>query len=300
MCSSDLITLFIDSPGGHFDGLFDALAAIKSTKKPIKAVISNVGASAAFALASQADEIVASNIAARIGSVGVVATFQTSDREISITSSAAPKKRPDVTTKEGKAIVQEELDAMHGIFAEAIAEGRSTTVKKVNDQFGQGAILLAREALNCGMIDAIVQPALKAVESAKTTTADSGGNQPEAVYMDLNQLQTQHPKVFAAAIQKGADQERDRVIAHLTMGEASGDNKTATAAIKDGSELTNSLQAKYMAASMCNRKIQDRQDDDAGANAGDGARASIKQDDDAGVVASLVESRLGINGEDHA
>jgi len=165
------ITFRIDSPGGHFEGLFDTLAAIQAIKKPTKSIISNVGASAAFAIAVQADEVVASNVAARIGSVGVVATFHIDENEISITSTDAPKKRPDVTTEEGKAMVREELDAMHEIFVDAIASGRSTTVKKVNAEFGQGGTVLANEALKRGMIDAIAGQPLTVVKSTKTTTA---------------------------------------------------------------------------------------------------------------------------------
>ena len=91
----DNITLAIDSPGGTIAGLFDTLAAIESAKKPVKAVVSNVAASAAYAIASQADEIVATNRAARIGSVGIVVRGFLDDNEIAITSSNAPKKAPD-------------------------------------------------------------------------------------------------------------------------------------------------------------------------------------------------------------
>lgn len=290
----DNIILSIDSPGGHFDGLFDTLAAIKSTAKPIKAIISNVGASAAFAIASQADEIVASNQASRIGSVGVAATFEVSDQEITITSTNAPKKRPDVTTEEGKAMVREELDAMHEIFVDSIANGRSVTTEKVNAEFGQGATLLAGEALKRGMIDAIAKPTLKVVESTKTTTANMGGNQPEAENMDLKTLQVNHPDVYTAAVKNGIDQERDRVTAHLTMGEASGDTKTAYCAIKDGSSMTATLQATYMTAGMNRSDIVKRQDDDASADAGDNAEASNDQGNSIDTVASMVESKLGM------
>ena len=235
------ITFAIDSPGGHFDGLFDTLAAIQAAKKPTKAIISNVGASAAFAIASQADEVTASNIAARIGSVGVVATFMVDDNEISIASTEAPKKRPDISTAEGIAMVREELDAMHEIFVDAIAGGRGTTADKVNADFGQGGTVLANEALKRGMIDAVAAPSLKAVKNTKTTTANSG-NQPEANNMDLKQLQAQHPETFAAAVQQGTTEERDRVSAHLMMGESSGDMKTASASIKDGSGMTATIQ----------------------------------------------------------
>lgn len=290
----DNITLSIDSPGGHFEGLFDTLEAIQSTTKPIKAIISNVGASAAFAIASQADEIIASNRAARIGSVGVAATFEVSDREITITSTDAPKKRPDVTTVEGKSMVREELDAMHKIFVDSIAEGRSVTTEKVNAEFGQGGTLLAGEALKRGMIDAVAEPTLKVVESTKTTTARSGGNQPEAGNMDLTTLQAQHPTVYSAAVQEGVNKERDRVLAHLTMCEASGDTKTAYKAIKEGSELTSSLTATYISAGMNRSDVTSRQDDDAGADAGDNASASEDQGDAAEAVVSMVEANLGI------
>jgi ClpP class serine protease len=291
------ITLAIDSPGGHFDGLFDTLAAIQSTSKPVKAVISNLGASAAYAIASQADEIVASNRAARIGSVGVVATFYNDENEISITSTNAPKKRPDITTEEGKAMVREELDAMHEIFVDAIADGRSATVEKVNAEFGQGATLLAGEALKRGMIDAIAEPTLKAVKNTKSTTARSGGNQPEAGYMDLKTLKAQHPDVYAAAVQEGTDQERDRVTAHLIMGEKSGAMETASKAIKDGEAMTSTLQATYLTAGMNRSDVSTRQEEDAAASAADNASASDNGADASDNVASLVEARLGVTGE---
>jgi len=290
-------TLDIDSPGGEFDGLFDALAAIQGAKKPTKAVITGLGTSAAFAIASQADEIVASNVASRIGSVGVAASFDVDENEVTITSSEAPKKRPDVTTEEGKAMVREELDAMHDIFVEAIAAGRGTTVEKVNAEFGQGGTLLANEALKRGMIDSVAKTSLKVVKSTKQTTANSG-NQPEANKMDLQILKAQHPETFAAAVQQGTDLERDRVTAHLIMGESSGAMKTACSAIKEGSAMTATLQATYMTAGRNLSDVGNRQDDDDAAAA---AAANISASDDLGDpaedVASLVEAKLGIKGE---
>ena len=287
------ITFTVDSPGGHFDGLFDTLAAIQSAKKPTKAIISNVGASAAFAIASQADEVVASNIAARIGSVGVVATFSLNENEISITSTDAPKKRPDITTDEGVAMVREELDAMHEIFVDAIAEGRGTTTSKVNADFGQGSTVLANEALKRGMIDTVATSSLSVVKNTTTTTANSG-KQPEATTMDLKQLQAQHPETYAAAVQAGKDEERDRVSAHLMMGESSGDMKTACTAIKDGSGMTATLQATYMTAGMNRSDMTSRQEDDISANAGDNATAQDDNGDQGGDVAALVENALGL------
>ena len=92
--------------------------------------------------------------------------------------------------------------------------------------------------------------------------------------MDLQILKAQHPAVYAAAVQEGTAQERDRVGAHLKMGEASGDMDTAISAVEDGSAMTATLQAKYMAAGMNRAAAQARQDDDAEAGAADKANAS--------------------------
>jgi ClpP class serine protease len=279
----DNIELNIDSPGGSVDGLFDMLAVIQSATKPVTAVVSNLAASAAFAIASQADNIVATNKAARFGSIGIVGTFNVADDIIEITSTEAPKKRPDVTTDDGKAMVIEELDALHEIFVDAIADGRNTTVKKVNANFGQGAALLANEALKRGMIDDISS-------NTKTSVAAIGENKMEAI-MDLKTLKAQHADVYTAAVQEGKDTELDRVTAHLTMGEASGDMDTAVKAIKDGSVMTQTLQAAYMTAGMNRKDLSNRNDDDIDANAGDNVDAG---DNNTNSVVDLVESKLGV------
>lgn len=291
------ITLAVDSPGGHFDGLFDVLAAVQAAKKPVTAVVHGLAASAAYAIVCQADRIEARNRASRVGSIGVAVSFTVFDEDIDITSTAAPKKRPDVRTEEGKAMVVEELDALHEIFADSIAEGRGVTVAKVNAEFGQGATLLAGEALKRGMIDAIAETPLRVVDNTNSTTARSGGNIPETGYMDLKTLQAQHPDVYAAAVQAGTDQERDRVTAHLIMGEKSGAMETAAKAIKDGVGMTSTLQATYLTAGMNRTDVSTRQEDDAAAAVADAATASAGQEDAADNVASLVEARLGVSVE---
>ena len=290
--SIDNITLSIDSPGGEFAGLFDALASIQTAKKPIKAIGSNLVASAAYAIASQADEIIASNRAVRIGSIGVAASFQIDENEVTITSRDAPKKRPDLTTETGKSMVREELDSMHELFVEAIASGRNVTVEKINVDFGQGGTLLSDKALKNGMIDGIAGTKLQSIKTTKQTTA-SGGNQPEAMTMDLSTLKAEHPDVFAKAVQQGVSQERDRVVAHLTMGEGSGDMKTAVTSIKDGVEMTSTMNAVYLSAGMNRQDTVDRQTDDASASAAD-AIDSSGSDDATDAVANLVESKLGL------
>lgn len=265
------IVMRFDSGGGAVSGMFDAIAAMQNTKKPIKAIVGTMAASAAYGLASQADEMVAHNRASAVGSIGVVVDAFVNESRVSITSSNAPDKRPDITTAEGKATIVAQLDAVAGLLDEAVAEGRKTTVKKVNADFGQGGVLLADEALKRGMIDSIGS------SNTKTATAQTGGKPQEARSMDQATLKAQHPDVYAAVKAEGQNEERDRVGAHLTMGEASGDMTTAISAVQDGSAMTATLQAKYMAAGMNRKDVQARQDDDADANAGDDANAGEEE-----------------------
>lgn len=291
------ITLAVDSPGGHVNGLFDLIAVLQGASKPITAVVHGMAASAAYAIVCQAGRIEAKNRGVRVGSIGIAAAFRVSEDDVVLSSTAAPKKRPDVRTEEGRAIVIEELDALHEIFAESIASGRGVTVEKVNADFGQGATLLAGEALKRGMIDAIAETPLKVVDNTDSTTARSGGNIPETGRMDLKTLKAQHPDVYAAAVQEGADQERDRVTAHLTFGQQCGAMETAVKAINDGVGITASLTATYLTAGKNRDDVTARQEDDAAAAAADQANASDSGADDADNVASLVEARLGVTAE---
>lgn len=279
------IILDIDSSGGHFDGLFDVLGAIRSAKKPMKARVSDLAASAAYAIATQTDSIEANNKAARLGSVGVAATFKVSEGEVTITSTEAPEKRPDVTTEKGRADVRQGLlDPMHDIFVEAIAGGRSSatgesfTSARVNKDFGRGATLLAEEALKRGMIDSIADTGVSGGSAGasieKVTSVEVKGASPsdnknnkttkgaEVKSMDLITLKAEHGATYAKAVKVGVEQERDRVTSHLVMGEASGDLKTAIAAVTGGEAMTETVKAKHFAAGMNKKAIEARSEDE--------------------------------------
>jgi ClpP class serine protease len=281
------ISMLIDSGGGQFDGLFTAINAMQATTKKINVVSTGLTASAAYALAAQGDTITAANKASRIGSVGVVATFQVRDDEVQITSTNAPNKRPDVKTPEGVAAVKEELDAMHDLFVDAIATGRGVTDEKVNADFGRGGTLLADQALERGMIDAI--------SGTESTTpkrsADVGGGNQKVNTMKPSELLAQHPDTYAAVMQLGVDKEQDRVGAHLTMGVASDAMDTAIAACKDGSEMTATLSAEYMAAGMAKKQTEVRGGDtvDTGTPAAEQTEASLEAEQVLAVITGEAE-----------
>jgi ClpP class serine protease len=277
--------LYVDSPGGTVDGLFDTLASIEAFKAEKKLTVKAANAlSAAYAIAALAGKIEAANAAASFGSVGVAVAYYLDDSLVELTNSESPDKRPDLSTEEGKAVVVRYLDAIHELFVDAIARGRGTTSKDVTEGFGRGASLLAGDAKQRGMIDSIAKPALRALGGARAeaTTAAGGGANTRKTTMNEEELRAQFPQLYAAVFEKGKAEgsatalaaEKDRVAAHITMGEKSGDMKTALEAIRSGAGMTQELTAKYLAAAMDRATVTARQaDSDAAGKAVDGAPA---------------------------
>jgi ClpP class serine protease len=290
------IYMYIDSPGGTVAGMFDAMESMRTAQKPITVIGRNTVASAAYGLASQADRILSSNRATRFGSVGVAVEMHVSDERVTVTSTNAPRKRPDVRTDEGKQMVREELDATEALFVESIAQGRGIEKEKVLSDFGEGGMLLAEEAQKRGMIDGLQEPS----SNVSQTTASSGGNKVEAINMDLNTLKAQHPDVFAEAVKLGEDKERARASDHLKLGAACGDIQIAISAIKDGKELS-ACQADYMAASMNRKDRENAQADDesvkAGAKNTPSEEPTGSEDKRGEEVAALVEQLTGVTQE---
>jgi ClpP class serine protease len=284
------IRLDIDSPGGNIDGLFDTLAAIGSVTKPMSVTARNA-LSAAYGIAAAAGSITATGVASMFGSVGTVVSVAVSDDVVTLTSTNAPEKRPDPKTEEGRASIIRHLDAIDDLFVGAISNGRGISADAVRSGYGRGATLTAGEAEQRGMIDGIVGVGLRVVEQTQAT-ADGGS---EAM-MDLEELKTQHPAVYKQAAADGALQERDRVAAHLTLGEKSGDLKTAFAAIRSGADLSMEIQAQYLAASMNRADVAEHQaeSDEAEAATADAETTSDKDTDAFGEkVFSLLNDMVG-------
>jgi ClpP class serine protease len=198
------------------DGLDMTAQAIAGCTKPVIAYVDGMACSAAYWLASQADQVIALSPAAIIGSIGL-ATEEYNDDEANArdgvahrvyTSTDAPDKRPDTSTPEGRAKVVSELDALHAVFVRRVAEGRHVSPETVNADFGRGGVLTAEAAMAAGMIDDVIgshlyrpqsSPAGVASSAAATSTAIS----PKEVHMDLAQLKAEHPEAYAAAKAEG-------------------------------------------------------------------------------------------------
>lgn len=101
--------------------------------------------------------------------------------------------------------------------------------------------------------------------------------------MTLEELKEKHPALYAQIVAAGRElgikEERERVEAHLSLGEQCGDVSIAIAAIKAGDALMSpTMQAKYMGAAMNRRDVQNRQDD---SDAAGRALDNVKKTEDA-------------------
>jgi signal peptide peptidase SppA len=160
------IMLRVDSPGGEVSACDELAAAIYAARKqkPIAAYISGQGASAAYWLASAADKIIVSDVAA-VGSIGIVlgvtdrrkADERNGVSRVEFVSSQSPDKRPDVETDAGKATIQRLVDDLGSVFVNAVAKYRGVTADHVMKKFGAGGLEIGANAVAIGMADEVGQ-----------------------------------------------------------------------------------------------------------------------------------------------
>jgi signal peptide peptidase SppA len=158
------ILLNIDSPGGSVFGipeLADKMLRAREDKK-IVAVANATAASAAYWLASQASELVVTP-SGRVGSIGVIAahTDESKAEEMAgvkttyITAGEFKGEGYKPLTDESQAALQREVNAYYGMFTAAVAKGRGVTAHRVEQDYGKGRTVLARDALAAGMVDRV-------------------------------------------------------------------------------------------------------------------------------------------------
>lgn len=198
------LVLDIDSPGGEATGINELSEMIFSarSKKPIKAYVGGMGASAAYWIASAADEVVIDDTA-QLGSVGVVLNLRkrddkTGEKTYEIVSSNAPNKRPDLETEQGRAQLQTRTDELANVFLDKVARNRSIPREEVNDRFRQGGIATGALAVEAGMADR-----LGSLESLITELAGSTASFSTQRSVKMTTVKT--TAELQAAIEAGTD-----------------------------------------------------------------------------------------------
>lgn len=258
--SVEEIIVNVSSGGGQASPMWlEAMNTLANAKKPVKAVVT-FAASAAYGLASQADEILAVNSMAEFGSVGVVQSLFIDEEVVEITSTNARFKRVDPRTEEGKRVIQEELDQIESIFIDKIASGRGITAEEVIEKYGQGKVYAAEKALEVGAIDGIGSKVSNS-NSSNSSASNEQSNDQEVEMKTLAELKQQHPDLYAQAIQAGVEQERDRVNTHIELGQEAGAMDKAIEFIQGGNELGVKENGAYTRAAIASLKNANRSDD---------------------------------------
>ncbi len=161
------IVLDVDSPGGSVYGVEELSAKIYAARgrgKRIVAVANSLMASAAYYIASAADEVVVTP-SGEVGSIGVFALHldysQFLEQEgIKPTIFRAGQYKAELNpyepvTEEAAAYAQAQVDEYYRMFVAAVARNRGVATQKVLSDFGQGRTLLARDAVAVGLADRI-------------------------------------------------------------------------------------------------------------------------------------------------
>lgn len=245
------IQLDVDSYGGYVDGIYKTTEAIALARsvKPVKAVVGSAATSAAYWIASQAESITAESDLSAIGSIGVAAAIWKPEGMYDIASSAAPNKRPDVSTDEGKAVIQKELDDIHAIFAGAVAAGRGVDVEKVNADYGQGGIVLAIDAKKRGMIDKVKKRAAVGGDKAAGPKIKKEGR----MELTIDQIKAEAPNVAAALRDEGAKDERARIMGLEAWSDINADCAKIVAEAKASGKRYEDVAAQLGAAAAKGR-----------------------------------------------
>jgi HK97 family phage prohead protease len=160
------IVLDIDSPGGVVDLVPEFAAEIRDARgaKPIVAVANAMAASAAYWIATAADELVVTP-SGDVGSIGVWSAHADISKleekaGIKTTLVSAGKYKTERNpyeplSDEAQAEMQRKTDAYYAMFVAAVAKGRDVPVKTVRTGFGEGRMVLAEDAVARGMADRV-------------------------------------------------------------------------------------------------------------------------------------------------
>ena len=168
MANDDVSAILIDvqSPGGSIMGITELASEIRAARgtKPIVAVANAYAASAAYWIASAADEVVITP-SGEVGSIGVYAAHQEFSkmdemlgRKTTLISAGEFKVEGnpfEPLTEEAQAYIQELVNETYGVFIADIAKSRGVKVAAVRGGFGQGRMVRAKDAVAMGMADRV-------------------------------------------------------------------------------------------------------------------------------------------------
>lgn len=190
MADADIghIVLHVDSNGGTASGVFDFADKVFEArgKKKITAVVDEFGFSAAYAIASAADEIIIPRTG-MLGSIGVMAarldrTAQNAQDGLKYTFVYAGAQKldhhPDTPVTRGEIErLQGEVDGLYDLFVETVARNRNLSTDAVRKT--EAGAFRGQNAIDIGLADKLA-PARFSIEKIIEETSTMTIEKPEA------------------------------------------------------------------------------------------------------------------------
>jgi len=214
------VLLAIDSPGGAVAGTAetaDLIRSLSASGKKVTAFIDGMAASAAYWLASQADEIVASAPTALAGSIGVVTGYVDGSRaqedrgyKVHVIRSTPLKAVGAMNAgidSAQLASVQRLIGDLHGAFASAVQMGRGLDDAETAAAT-TGEIFTAARAQTLGLVDRIMSLDALLIELTGSPAGESTAPAPNPAnpFTIQENLPVKHLAFAMALIAAHADQ----------------------------------------------------------------------------------------------
>lgn len=188
------VILKINSPGGspvQAGMVYDEIRRLRGLHPDIHlyAVITDIGASGAYYMASAADDIYADK-ASLVGSIGVISSgfgftqlmdklgvsrrLYTAGAHKAFLDPFSPQKPEEVK------LWQQVLDTTHQQFIDAVKKGRGDRLKTDNDQLFSGLVWTGQQGLKLGLIDGLGSPEFVARDVIKAKDIVNYSSEPSA------------------------------------------------------------------------------------------------------------------------
>ena len=279
------IVLDFETPGGSVDGVAELGDAIRTARadKKIVAFANDMCASAGYWCAAQCEEIVATQAAA-VGSIGVFAvTMDTSGAaeragvKVRVISAGAHKgdfTRGAPVTDEMISEAQRRIDAIYGLFVQAVADGRRITLDAAMS-LADGRVHTGAEAKALGLVDrigtfeqTINRLTAEAVEKSMPAIMENAMPEPKAAAVtdpqpaqSVTAVAPVAPKLtldqFSAHF-AGEDAEKVELAYHRGNSIESTQAKFAKAAAEKAIAEANAARAEAVAAKAENESLKAR------------------------------------------
>jgi capsid assembly protease len=262
------IIMEFDSPGGQTGGLDEFAQEIFEAReiKPVIAQVNSLAASAAYYLAAQASEIVASP-SSRAGSIGIYAVHddisaRLESEGINRTIIASGPNKAKINfgplSDEAREAIKRDVDFANEQFVKAVARGRNVSQKHVNENMGGGDIFNPPDLVKRKMADRIgslkdtlarfgieVSPAKRAQATAARAML-ALGRAPHVSDLESLLRECGASKSLAASLASGALAGRDRSESgddHPNRSESGGETGEITKTLDELRALRTALKS---------------------------------------------------------